>query len=248
MKELKFYGLHACLAIWKYRPSDILRVYLDPSNVKILGPLLKWCGEQKKPYRILPPDELERVANSVHHEGVCLVAKEPLSLAWETALSSLPSTNVCLLYLDGVQNPHNLGSILRTAAHFGVPYILGETLPSLSPSACRIAKGAAETVRLVSLKNPFRALEQLKQRGFSLIGTSPRKGKKLYEISLCSCSVFVLGSEHRGLSNKLLPHLTHHIYIPGSGLVESLNVAIAAALCMGEYGRQRKDRFLDSRS
>ena len=61
MKELKYYGLHACLAIWKRRPKDIIRVYLNESNVKTLKALLKWCADNKKAYHIIPDEELQNV-------------------------------------------------------------------------------------------------------------------------------------------------------------------------------------------
>ena len=155
-KEIKYYGLHACLAIWEKRPQDIIRVYLDPSNVKTFSRLLKWCAEQKKTYHIIPFGELNQVSDSVHHEGVCILARDLPFLTDDGVIAYLNQNSYrsSLLYLDGVQNPHNLGSIMRTCAHFGVPLILGEAgqIPPLTPSACRIAKGAAEIVRLASLQ------------------------------------------------------------------------------------------------
>ena len=238
MKEIKYYGLHACLAIWKKRPQDIIRVYLDESNVKPLRAVLKWCAEQKKAYHIVPPSDLAKVSDSIHHEGVCLLAKEPPK-ASDRQLSSL-SGNQCLLYLDGVENPHNLGSILRTCAHFGIRYVLGEEgkLPSLSPSACRIAKGGAEEVQLIALKNPLQTLKLLKGKGFSLIGTSSHKGESLYKFKFPSRSILMLGSESRGMSPALLSLAAANLQISGTGHVESLNVSVATSLCLGEYVRQ----------
>ncbi len=243
MKELKYYGLHACLAIWKHRPQDIIRVYVDPSSVKIFSRLLKWCAEQKKAYHIIPTQEIAQVSDSVHHEGVCILAKELPFLTFEQVASSLhTSFKRCLLYLDGVQNPHNLGSILRTSAHFGIPFILGEEkhLPALSPSACRVAKGAAEIVRLVSFPKPARSLAWFKKQGFSLIGTSSHLGASLYQFDFPPRSIIVLGSESQGMSQIFQNLVESHIQIPGSGSVESLNVSVAAGLCLGEYYRQHR--------
>ena len=127
--------------------------------------MLKSCAEMRKAYHIVETLDLDKVSDSVHHEGVCILAKELPPLTPQEFLKGLSTRGpkTCLLYLDGVENPHNLGSILRTAAHFGIPYILGQ-LPALTPSACRIAKGAAEIVRLVPLEKPAATLEKLKQK------------------------------------------------------------------------------------
>lgn len=235
MKELKYYGLHACLAIWKKRPDDIIRVYLDPILLKELRPLLKWCAENKKAYHLIDPKELERVADSVHHEGICILAKAPKQR------TPIPAKEgkACLLYLDGVQNPHNLGAILRSASHFSLSGIVGtiESLPSLSPSCCRIAMGGAEEIPLFPTKDP---LAWLKQNRCEVIATSSHKGDSLYNFRFPPRSALILGSETDGVAKTLLAKADHCIRIPGSGSVESLNVSVAAALLMGEYYRQHR--------
>ncbi len=241
-KELKYYGLHACLAIWKSRPEDIIRVYLDSSNLKTFKPLLKWCAEKKRAYHIVPSADLDKVSDSVHHEGVCILANELPFYSSEEFLATLSKRGpkICLLYLDGVQNPHNLGSILRTCAHFGIPYLLGEQgkLPALSPSACRIAKGAAEIVRLIPLQKPIQTLHSLKQKGFSLISTSSHGGSSLYQFQFPSRAIIALGSESHGVSADFLKLAPSQLKIPGTGLIESLNVSVATSLFIGEYCRQ----------
>jgi TrmH RNA methyltransferase len=234
-KELKYYGIHACLALAKKRPEDVIRVYLDESNVKTFAPLLKWCAKARKAYHIIPPSELDKVSDSIHHEGVCILAKEPPPLSAEVLQKHLPQ-KTCLLYLDGVENPHNLGSIIRTAAHFGIPFILGESL-QITPSACRIAKGGAEMVRLVSLDRPRETLAKLEAQGFTVIATSAHQGGPLYRFSFPPRSIIAIGSESTGLKSPFLKQ-ARSIRIPGTGAVESLNVAVATALCIGAYRSQ----------
>lgn len=235
-KEIKYYGIHACLALALKRPQDIIRVYLDESNVKTFAPLLKYCAQHRKIYRIIPTIELDKVSNSVHHEGVCILAKQASFLSVDVLFKDI-SENACLLYLDGIENPHNFGSILRTAAHFGVSYVLGENLP-LTPSACRIAKGGAEIVQLVSLKRPLDTLMKLKERGFTLVATSSHRGESLYRFSMPARTIFALGSESAGLKTPILKQASCLINIHGTGTVESLNVSVATGLCLGEYFRQ----------
>ncbi len=241
-EELKYYGLYSCLELWKKRPDDIIRIYSTEKNLRILAPLLKWCAKQKKAYHIVPEEDLYRLTNSVHHEGVCLVAKDLQNLTSKEFFKRLLhiKKNSPLLYLDGVENPHNVGSILRTAAHFGVPFLLGEKgkFPSISPSTYRVAKGGAEHVRLVNLENPVKALTSLQKSGFILISTSSHHADSLYQFCLPAKSIFLLGSESRGVSKEVQKLSSHHIHIPGTGVVESLNVAVAASLLLGEYSRQ----------
>ena len=241
VKEIKYYGLHACQFIWKKRAKDIIRVYLDESNVKTFKPLLKWCAGNKKAYHIVPEEELQKVSESVHHEGVCILARQPAAMNAQDFLAALTQPKVCLLYLDGVQNPHNIGSILRSCAHFGVPYVLGEQgkLPALSPSACRIAKGGAELVQLVTLPSPLKTLQALKAKGFTFVSTSSHGGTSLYKVSLSPKTVIIMGSESDGVSDSLFSLATTKIQIPGTGEVESLNVSVATSLCLGEYYRQQ---------
>jgi TrmH RNA methyltransferase len=239
-KEIKYYGLHACEFIWKIRADDIIRVYLDESNVKMCKSLLKWCAENKKAYHIVSDEELQKVSESVHHEGICMLARQPRPISPQDFLASLTQPKICLLYLDGVQNPHNIGSILRSCAHFGIPYVLGDeaNLPSLSPSACRIAKGGAELVQLVALPSPLKILQELKAKGFTFVSTSSHGGTSLYQAKLSPKTVFIIGAETSGVSDALFSLVPNKIQIPGTGEVESLNVSVATSLCMGEYYRQ----------
>jgi TrmH RNA methyltransferase len=242
--EIKYYGLYSCLKLFEARKEDIIRVYIHDSNLKTFKPVLKWCSDHKKAYHIISNSELEKVTGSVHHEGVCILAKEMKLLSFNEMLSKIDvkKERVCLFYLDGVENPHNIGSIIRALAHFGIPYILGQKgkLSSLSPSAYRIAKGGAEYVKLVALDKPLEDLKSLKKKGFSLIATSSHGGKSLYECDFSPLSVIIMGSESEGVSKEVLALVTDKIQIPGTGLVESLNVAIATTLCASEYSRKQK--------
>ena len=235
-KEMKYYGVHACLALASARPKDIIRVYLDASNVQKFSRLLKWCSMHKKAYHIVPMADLDRITDSVHHEGICVLANE-LPILSEAPLPHTLPQKCALLYLDGVENPHNLGAILRTASHFGVPYVLGNAL-SFPPSAYRIAKGGAEVVKLVSLKRPLEALVSLKKQGFALVATSAHRGASLYNFAFPNRTIFIIGSESKGVRDALFKQASSLIRIPGTGAVESLNVSVATSLCMGEFFRQ----------
>lgn len=239
---LKYYGFHACLKLFESRPNDILRVYVEQRNVKDASPLLKWCAGKNKPYHIVSAEELEKVTSSVHHEGLCVLAKEPAPITLAEMLKELDTKKgpVCLLYFDGVQNPHNIGSIMRVCAHFGVAYILGEKtqMPSISPSAYRIAQGGAEHVKLIGLENVKQALQQLEKKGFHILASSSHNGQSLYGFKLAPRTLLMMGSESEGINPKLMSAAKDRLLIPGTGLVESLNVSVATGVFLGEFWRQ----------
>lgn len=242
--ELKYYGFHACLNLWKSRPDDIIRVYVDEKKVREASPLLKWCAKQAKAYHIVSLEELAKVSDSVHHEGLCVLAKEPNATSFLDMLKALNTNKnpACLLYLDGVQNPHNIGSIMRVAAHFGVSYILGQRalLPKVSPSAYRVAQGGAEHVKLVALDDIKSSFEKLMLEGFKAVASSSHGGHSLYDYHFSPRTLIIMGSESEGVNQKILTSVKDTLLIPGSGLVESLNVSVATGLFLGEYYRQVK--------
>src|SRR5690606_4824933 len=122
--ELRLYGLNAVLAVFARRPQAIRKLYLVESRIPQLQPLLKWCVANRVGYRMVDEGDLQRLAASAHHEGVVadVLREQPQPLsAW---LRDLADGRHCLLWLDGVGNPHNLGAILRSAAHFGASAVL----------------------------------------------------------------------------------------------------------------------------
>lgn len=241
-KELKFYGAAACLALWQHRAQDVIRIYLEERCIPQFSAMLQWAAAKRKAYHVVTADDLERLTQSIHHQGICLLAKEPIALSFNEWLPLIrdDAEPHLLAYLDGVENPHNLGAILRTCAHFGVRYVLGmeDRMPKLSPSACRVAEGGAEEVMLVYLQHPVRQLGQLKEYGFELIATAANKGISLYEHRFRERSILMLGNEGEGINPSLFQAADKLLRIPGSGHVESLNVSVAFGIIAGEHHRQ----------
>jgi len=141
-----------------------------------------------------------------------------------------------------VQNPHNLGSILRTAAHFGAAAVVGRSgeLPPLSPAAVRVAEGAAEFVPVCDLADPVADLKRLAAAGFRVVATSSHRGKPLAAARLSGRVVIVLGSEGEGVSKAIEAAAGEGVQIPGTGAVESLNIATAVGVVAAEHWRQHR--------
>jgi TrmH RNA methyltransferase len=251
-----FHGLRACEAIFAKRPADIIRVYVSHGRQKQLAKLLAWCAKEKKGYQIVADDSLERLTKSIHHEGVAILARQIVRWDLEALLAQVApgkarptvQTGIAggnaaaappLLYLDGVQNPHNLGSILRTAAHFGAAAVIGKAgdLPPLSAAAVRVAEGAAEHVPVCDLADLARDLARLKKAGYQVVVTSSRRGESLFGALLGPRVVLVLGSEGKGVSRSIDALADRRVMIPGTGAVESLNVSVACGIVLAEAWR-----------
>ena len=237
--ELRMYGLNAVRAVFARRPQAIRKLYLAEARIPQLQPLLKWCVANRIGYRVVAEEDLRKLAASSHHEGVVadVLREEPHPLtSW---LRDLPDGPQCVLWLDGVGNPHNLGAILRSAAHFGVAAIL---LPktsalALSGAAARVAEGGAEAVPFVRMGREDNAIAQLRGAGFVLAATVVRGGENVFAARLPQRLAYVLGAEGEGMDPALAAACDLRLSIPGSGAVESLNVAAATAVLLAEWSR-----------
>lgn len=239
-KELKYYGTAACLALWQRRPDDVIRIYLQTDLVEHFKSMLKWAAARRLAYHIVEADDLERLTESVHHQGICILARDAPEFSFKQLNEYCESrTRVALIYLDGVSNPHNLGAILRVAAHFGIDHVLAPRGSArVSPSACRVAEGGAEYVHMIYLDDPRMDLIELRKLGFGLIGADTRGGESIFTTSLSTRTVLLMGGEEHGLSPMVRSLADKIVSICGTGRVESLNVAAASAILAAEYARQ----------
>jgi TrmH RNA methyltransferase len=235
--ELRLYGLNAVHAVFARRPQAIRKLYLSESRIPALQPLLKWCVANRVGYRVVDETDLHKLAASTHHEGVVadVLREEPQALS--TWLRDLPAGPQCALWLDGVGNPHNLGAILRSAAHFGVVAVLlpKHSALALSGAAARVAEGGAEAVPMVRLGRSDNAIAQLRGAGFTLAATMVKGGSDLFGTDLPDRVIYVIGSEGEGMDRELAAACDLQLSIPGTGAVESLNVAAATAVLLSVW-------------
>lgn len=239
--ELRLHGINACLAAFAHRPDDLRKVWLTEANIPAFRQVLAWCVQRRIGYRVVEGDEIERLTASSHHEGVCfaMLRREPPSL--QDVLAAIdPREPALLLWLHGVGNPHNLGAILRSAAHFGARAALLTDANALSPAAYRVAEGGAEAVPCVQAADTERTRTTLHRAGFRLAATVVRGGASLYDAPLPSRLALLLGAESTGLPQALMERADVRLRIPGTGAVESLNVSVASALLIAEWARVHK--------
>ena len=239
--ELRVYGLNAIRALFARRPDAIRKLYLLESRIPKLQALLKWCVANRIGYRVVEEPDLQKLASSTHHEGVVadVSREEPQSLtAWLRDLTDGPQ---CALWLDGVGNPHNLGAILRSAAHFGAAAVLlpKHSTLALSGAAARVAEGGAEHVPFVRLGREDNAIAQLHGAGFQLAASVAHGGSDVFTATLPQRLVYAIGAEGEGMDPKLVALCDLRVSIPGSGNVDSLNVASATAVLLAQWHRHQ---------
>lgn len=238
--ELRIHGRAACLAVAADRFGAIRKLWHTRKRAAELGPLLSRLAAAQIGYREVDDEELTRIAGSEHHEGICLdIVRLPEGTVDDLRERLADETGpVLLLALAGVGNPHNLGAILRSAAHFGALAVLlpGDGSASLSGAVYRTAEGAAERVEIVRYLDP----QQLRLRGFTVLATAADGQRALYAQPLPARTLLLLGAEGSGLDAASRAVADEVLAIPGSGRVESLNVAQAATVLAGEWWRAQR--------
>jgi 23S rRNA (guanosine2251-2'-O)-methyltransferase len=147
-----------------------------------------------------------------------------------------------VLILDCVQDPHNLGAILRTADGAGVHAVIApkDKAVGITETVRRISVGAADHVPFVQVTNLARTMEQLKEAGVWFVGTSDRAEKTLYELDLRGPLALVLGAEEKGMRRLTEENCDFLAKLPMAGKVECLNVSVATGVCLFEAVRQRR--------
>jgi RNA methyltransferase, TrmH family len=240
--ELRLHGFNACVAVFRHRPGAIRKLWLAEERVPELRELMAWCARQRIGYRIVGREDLQRLSGSQHHEGVCLAVERAAPLGLQAWLRGLAPGPAVALWLDGVGNPHNLGAILRSSAHFGAAGVLlpGSSGLGLSGAAARIAEGGAEAVPLVDAGAVTAAFADLRAAGFVPLATVVRGGQDLFATALPERLLLVMGAEGEGVDPALAAACERSVGIPGSGAVESLNVSAATAVLLAEWFRARR--------
>lgn len=247
MAEQYLWGLRPLTALLKNQPHRLLRLWMvEPRNARFeeLNVLAKRQGIMVEP--ITKDRLLAKVGEGANHQGVVgSIQVEPL---WdERALYQAVEAWLAegkkplILVLDQVQDPHNLGACLRSADAFGVDVVVIPRHESsqITPVVRKVASGAAETVPVASVANLARALGQLQEIGIWTIGLAGEAVQPLSKACCHRACALVMGSEGEGLREQTRKHCDELAKIPIGGVVESLNVSVAAGIALYQACQQR---------
>ncbi|MGI3429522.1 tRNA/rRNA methyltransferase [Providencia stuartii] len=241
LEETRIYGENACQAMFKNRPEAIVRAWFLQSVTPRFRDALKWMAANRKAYHVVDDEELTKASGTEHHGGVCFLIKKRGGMSVETYLKQAP-TKDCVLALEDVGNPHNLGGIMRSCAHFGVQgVILQDAGVVESGAAIRTAEGGAEHIKAIDADGLSNTLSQFRQAGYTIVTTSSHKGSQdIAKAKLPAKMVLVLGQERDGLSDSVWNEGDMSLYIGGTGKVESLNVSVATGIMLAQWWQQNK--------
>jgi len=237
------YGLHAVTAAVKRNAAGVAELYVDaarqdPRVRRLLD------AAQSAGIRVHAADarRLDGLARGSRHQGVvAFVEQAALAASVDDVLEGL-SEPALLLVLDGVQDPHNLGACLRVADGMGAHAVIApkDRAVGLNATVLKVASGAAESVPFVTVTNLARCLRDLKDKGIWVVGAAETGAVGLFESRFHGALAFVMGAEGEGLRRLTLETCDELVSIPMLGSVESLNVSVAAGICLYEARRQRK--------
>jgi len=243
------HGVHAVQEALASRPEQIEKLWLNAGRH---DQRLKQVQDQARQVGVawerLGSEAFQKVARKnglegSRHQGVIARVKA-IATGQESDLEALllERDRPLLLVLDGVTDPHNLGACLRTADATGVDAVIVPKKRSagLTATVAKVASGAAEHVPLIQVTNLARKLTTLRAAGVWVTGLADAEDGEIYDAPLSGPTALVLGAEGEGLRRLTREHCDHLVRIPMLGRVSSLNVSVAAGVCLYEALRQRR--------
>ena len=239
-EETRVYGENACQALFQSRPDAIVRAWFIQSVTPRFKEALRWMAANRKAYHVVDEAELAKASGTEHHGGVCFLIKKRNGTTVKQWVSQAGAQD-CVLALEAISNPHNLGGMMRSCAHFGVKGVVVQDAALLeSGAAIRTAEGGAEHVQPITGDSIVDVLDDFRQAGYTVVTTSSERGKPLFKTELPEKIVLVLGQDVDGLPDAARDASDLCVKIDGTGNVESLNVSVATGVLLAEWWRQNK--------
>jgi 23S rRNA (guanosine2251-2'-O)-methyltransferase len=239
------FGFHAVLARLRADPSSVLELYVDEARhdarIRDVAAQAERAGVKVMK---VPTKRLDGFYGGGRHQGV--VARVEVRRAIESLDDLLDKVQgpPLLLLLDGVTDPHNLGACLRVANAAGVHAVVApkDRAAGISAAVSKVASGAAESTPYLMVTNLARTIDELKERQIWVVGTDEKAGQSLYDADLPAAIAWVLGAEGEGMRRLTREKCDLLVRIPMMGEVASLNVSVAAGVCLFDSVRRRQLR------
>ena len=243
-KQRFVYGFHGIASLLRHRADDVIRIYYDRQRQDArMQHVLQQIDDMKLPVSCVEGARLAQMVDARQHQGIVAEVKERQQGSLPDFLQTLDmAANPVVMLLDSVTDPHNLGACFRIADAFGVSAIIvpKDRSAPLNATVSKTASGATETVPFFAVTNLVRTIELLKKTGFWIFGTEMADtAKAVNQLDLQCAVAWVFGSEGAGIRNLTRQHCDHLAIVPMTGEVESLNISVAAGVCLYETQRQR---------
>ena len=222
------------------RADGVREVRVGPRADARVTEIVRLAEVKGVPVRRVDVAELDRLAEGERHQGVlATLGDAPRRWTLEQLVESAPKPLIVIL--DGVEDPHNVGAILRTADAVGATGVVRQErhAAALGPAAARASAGALAHVRIVDVVNIARALERLKELGVWVVGLDAEGAQPYDEVDFRPSTALVVGAEGEGLRRLVREHCDFVAGLPMRGHVSSLNVSVATGVVLYEALRQR---------
>ncbi len=243
MNDEIIYGLNPVLEALRGTRKAFELFVATGGNDRRLEKLLKLAKEREVPIRQRDKQDIARLSGTEHHQGVALRVAEFLyaDLADILAAGSPVSASGLLLVLDCVQDPHNLGALIRSAACAGAQGVIisKDRAVGVTATVEKVSAGATETIPVVQVTNIAQALDELKTAGFWVYGADGAAPQSIYDQKLTGAVALVIGGEGEGIRPLVKKKCDVLVSIPLAGGVSSLNASVAGGVLLFEVIRQR---------
>jgi 23S rRNA (guanosine2251-2'-O)-methyltransferase len=240
---MRIYGINPVLEALRAKRVTALRVSarMQPADQDRLAAVVELAEAQGIPVRRANPDELARFARGGSHQGVVADVADHATVSVEDLVAGA-SGPLLIVVLDQIEDPHNVGAILRTVDAAGAHGIVRQSRRAarLDGAAAKVSAGAVSHVTVAEVVNIARALERLKAAGVWTVGLAGDAEKRYDEIDFTVPTAIVVGAEGGGLRRLVRERCDWLVSIPMSGHVQSLNVSVAAGIALFEAVRQRR--------
>lgn len=238
------FGIHAVSTLLRIQPERLVSLSIGSRDDQRVAEIIALAASASVDVVTVPRQQLDALVEDDRHQGVVanVIPAQIRNDAFLKDLVAAEDARLFLLILDEVQDPHNLGACLRSADGAGVHAVVIPRRRSvgLTAAARKVACGAAETVPLVQVANLSRSLKWLAGQGVRLIGLAEEAETSVYDQDLTGPLGVVLGGEKDGLRRLTREYCEALASLPMHGMIDSLNVSVAAGICLYEARRQRR--------
>lgn len=238
------YGVNPVLELLRARPEQIERISMQAQGLKesVAGEVFSRANEHRIRVDSLDRERLDGMAPKSVHQGLIAEVRQFDYASLESIVTaSKGKQNAVVVVLDGIQDPMNLGAIVRSAHAFGAEgvVIAKDRAASVTGVVVKASAGATAHTRIARVTNVSRALEELKAAGFWSVAAEPTGQETLWSAKLEGRIVVVVGAEGPGVRKGVLEHCDFLVRIPMGGVVASLNASVSAAVLLAELARRR---------
>lgn len=242
----QIFGIHAVTQMLETSPDRVINVWIQEAiNSELVQGLQNEFNKLGLSVQLTPRATMSRMTKNQNHQGVIIEvkpARKKTDRDLEEILEQNKENNSLYLILDSVQDPHNLGACIRTAAATGVTAIIipKDRSASINETVRKVASGAVENVTVISVVNLVRAIKKIKEAGVWVVGADGDAEASIYDMNLTVPTAIIMGGEGKGMRESVMKECDYVASLPLLGPIESLNVSVATGVILYEVIRQRQ--------